>query len=64
MNDNWSEIKWNKEDIHNLLDEYGCDSSEQAVDSFLKGCEVRNFEEQCIQDGWERLRSAVEYVKK
>lgn len=64
MNDIWSEIKWNKEDIYNLLDEYGCDSSEQAVDSFLKEFDVRNFEKQCIQDGWERLRSAVKYVKK
>lgn len=36
MEDTFLEIKWCREDIQNLLEEQGKDSSEQAIDNFLK----------------------------
>ena len=49
MEDTFSQIKWCREDIQNLLEEQGKDSSEQAIDNFLEKFDLRYFEEMCIQ---------------
>lgn len=59
MEDTFLEIKWCREDIQNLLEEQGKDSSEQAIDNFLKKLDLRHFEEMCIQNGWEILQSMI-----
>ena len=60
MEDTFLEIKWCREDIQNLLEEQGKDSSEQAIDSFLEKLDIRYFEEMCIQSGWEILQSMIQ----
>ena len=59
MEDTFLEIKSCREDIQNLLEEQGKDSSEQAIDNFLKKLDLRYFEEMCIQNGWEILQSMI-----
>ena len=60
MEDTFSQIKWCREDIQNLLEEQGKDSSEQAIDNFLEKFDLRYFEEMCIQSGWEILQSMIQ----
>ena len=52
-------IKWTRNDIKNLLEENGMNSSENSVQEFLDKLDIRFFEEQCIQDGMERLASKL-----
>ena len=52
-------ISWTKEDIRQLLEENGKDSSDESVDAFLEQMDIRSFGEACIQDGWERLSCMV-----
>ena len=52
-------ISWTREDIRQLLEENGKDSSDESVDTFLKKMDISYFEEACIQDGWERLAGMV-----
>ena len=59
MEDTFLEIKWCREDIQNLLEEQGKDSSEQAIDNFLEKLDLRYFEEMCIQSGLEILQSMI-----
>ena len=59
MEDTFSQIKWCREDIQNLLEEQGKDSSEQAIDNFLEKFDLRYFEEMCIQSAWEILQSMI-----
>ena len=58
-NDVFAEIIWTREDIRQLLEDNGLDSSEEAVDTFLTRLNIRRFEEACIEDGWERLSSIL-----
>lgn len=58
MEDTFLEIKWCREDIQNLLEEQGKDSSEQAIDNFLEKLDLRYFEEMC-KSGWEILQSMI-----
>ena len=53
MEDTFSQIKWCREDIQNLLEE-------QGKDSFLEKFDLRYFEEMCIQSGWEILQSMIQ----
>lgn len=55
----FSTIQWTKTDIENLLKENDCDCSEQSVDEFVANFDIRHFEEQCIQLGWELLQSEI-----
>lgn len=52
-------IKWTRNDIKNLLEENGMNSSENSVQEFLDKLDIRFFEEQCIKDGMERLASKL-----
>ena len=58
MEDTFLEIKWCREDIQNLLEEQGKDSSEQAIDNFLEKFDLRYFKEMCIfESGWAMQKS-------
>lgn len=59
MDDVILNINWSKSDIQKLLEENGQDSSEQAINKFLKQFDIRYMEEMCIQTGWEMLQSAI-----
>lgn len=59
MDDVILNIKWSKSDIQKLLEENGQDSSEQAINEFLKQFDIHYMEEVCIQTGWEMLQSAI-----
>lgn len=48
-------IKWTKQDIKDLLANNGRVDSDKEVDKFLEDFDIQYFEDQCIQDGWERL---------
>ena len=50
-----AQIIWTRQDVRQLLEDKGFNSTEEAVDRFLKRLDLRRFEEACIQDGWERL---------
>lgn len=50
-----AQIIWTRQDVRQLLEDNGFNSTEEAVDRFLKRLDLRRFEEACIQDGWERL---------
>lgn len=50
-----AQIVWTRQDVRQLLEDNGFNSTEEAVDRFLKRLDLRRFEEACIQDGWERL---------
>ena len=53
------EIKWNKADVCNLLKDNNQDYSDEAVDSFIAGVNLRYMEEKCIEVGWEMLQSRI-----
>lgn len=55
----FAEIIWTRQDIRELLGDRGLDGSEEAVDRFLEGLNIRRFQEACIEDGWERLSSML-----
>ena len=55
----FAEIIWTRKDIRELLEDRGLDCSEEAVDHFLEGLNIRRFQEACIEDGWERLSSIL-----
>ena len=57
MNNNeiFARITWTRQDIRQLLEDNDLDSTDEAVDRFLQGLDLRRFEEACIEDGWERL---------
>ena len=50
-----AKIIWTRQDIRQLLEDNGLESTEEAVDRFLERLDLRQFEEACIEDGWERL---------
>lgn len=52
-------IIWTRQDIRELLEDRGLECSEEAVDHFLEGLNIRRFQEACIEDGWERLSSIL-----
>ena len=51
----FAQITWTRQDIRQLLEDNGLDSTEEVVDRFLERLDLRRFEEACIEDGWERL---------
>lgn len=53
------EIKWKKEDVRNLLKNNKQDYSDEAVDNFISGLDLRYMEEKCIEIGWEMLQSKI-----
>ena len=55
----FAEIIWTRQDIRELLEDRGLDCSEEEVDRFLEGLNIRRFQEACIEDGWERLSSML-----
>lgn len=61
MNNNeiFARITWTRQDIRQLLEDNDLDSTDEAVDRFLQGLDLRRFEEACIEDGWERLSWAL-----
>lgn len=61
MNNNeiFARITWTRQDIRQLLEDNDLDSTDEAVDRFLQGLDLRRFEEACIEDGWERLSRAL-----
>ena len=50
-----AQIIWTRQDVRQLLEDNGFNSTEESVDIFLKRLDLRRIEEACIQDGWERL---------
>ena len=52
-------ITWTRQDIRQLLEDHDLDNTEEAVDGFLEGLDIRRFEASCIEDGWERLSWAL-----
>lgn len=54
-----STIQWNRSDIKSLLEENGYEGTDQEIEKFLQGLDVRYFEEKCIESGWEILQNAV-----
>lgn len=62
--DVFAAIEWSREDIKVLLSQHGMDNSDVAVEEYLKNLDIRCFEEQCIEDGWERLAAVLmEHIK-
>ena len=55
----FAQITWTRQDIRQLLEDNDLDSTDEAVDRFLQGLDLRRFEEACIEDGWERLSWAL-----
>jgi hypothetical protein len=55
----FAQITWTRQDIRQLLEDNDLDSTDEAVDRFLQGLDLRRFEEACIEDGWERLSRAL-----
>ena len=45
--------------MRQLLEDHDLNNTEEAVDGFLEGLDIRRFEESCIEDGWERLSWAL-----
>ena len=55
----FAQITWTRQDIRQLLEDHDLDNTEEAVDGFLEGLDIRRFEESCIEDGWGRLSWAL-----
>ena len=51
----FAQITWTRQDIRQLLEDNGLDSTEEVVDRFLERLDLLRFEEACIEGGWERV---------
>ena len=49
-----------REDIRNVLQEAGFDSSDDRVNDFIRKFDWRYFQEKSIQNGFEMLNSSVD----
>ena len=54
-----SVVQWNEADIRELLKENGYQGTDKEIELFLERLDVRHFEENCIQYGWELLQSEI-----
>lgn len=54
-----SAIQWSTEDIGNLLKSKGYEGNDIEIEDFLNNFDMRYFEEECIQYGWEMFQSKI-----